>query len=32
LAPNLRRLDKFLVRRVGIEPTTYGLRVHCSTN
>ena len=21
-----------VVRRVGIEPTTYGLRVHCSTN
>ena len=21
-----------MVRRVGIEPTTYGLRVHCSTN
>ena len=21
-----------LVRRVGIEPTTYGLRVHCSAN
>ena len=23
---------KLLVRRVGIEPTTYGLRVHCSAN
>jgi hypothetical protein len=23
---------RMLVRRVGIEPTTYGLRVHCSAN
>ena len=28
VAENERRV----VRRVGIEPTTYGLRVHCSTN
>jgi hypothetical protein len=24
--------QKKMVRRVGIEPTTYGLRVHCSAN
>jgi hypothetical protein len=26
------KTDEKVVRRVGIEPTTYGLRVHCSAN
>jgi hypothetical protein len=32
VAGRVREVGRVLVRRVGIEPTTYGLRVHCSTN